>query len=247
MAFRSHENAVQILTSCSPRSARPGHRGGCNSERSKFRSIQVPARSSSSTSTPPWVWSSFWSRSPASTAYFSLKSFVECPTGWPKDPADTVPKRDELRPDTGWADRVAPTAVLDVADHGQRPPLRVREQSLRQARDERLVGDRDRSLAPVGQEVVERRGPGAIAGEQEGYQSMDSSRIGDVRRTEVIARPDRAEPGPILYSSAPVELPWFGCPWAPIPRRRRKERGAARIRRRVQDLGQPGPGCVLPR
>src|SRR5271157_1148374 len=164
-----------------------------------------------------------------------------------ENPADAVAEGDELGPDARRPDRITPGA-LDMTDHRQRAPLGMRQEPLRQARNEPLVGNRDWFLVPVGQEVVERRGPGAIAGEQEGHQTMESSVIGNVWGAEVITRANRAEPGPILTEECSLRhsLVLMSLGPAHAVRGREQERGPVRTRKRTQHLTQAGPGGFPP-
>src|SRR5208337_1858636 len=126
-----------------------------------------------------------------------------------ENPSDAVAERDKLGPpDARRPDRITP-GPLDMADHRQRAPLGVRQQPLRQARDEPLIGNRDRSLVSVGQVVVERRGPGTIACVHEGHQTLKPSIVVDIRCAEIITQANRAKPGPILAKEGPLRRPLF--------------------------------------
>ena len=120
----------------------------------------------------------------------------------------------QLRKGTSWgpmsgrADRVAP-GPLDVADHRQRASLGVRQQPLRQARDEPLSAIGTGPWLWVGQVVVKRRGPGTIACEHEDNQTVKPSVVvtsaargnhsGESSRTRT--NPDRG--------ALPVPCRWF--------------------------------------
>ena len=116
-----------------------------------------------------------------------------------EDAAQQVAERQQTVAQADRADRVAPGS-LDVTDDGERPTAGVRQKPLRQGRDERRLGDRHGGLRAVGQEMVGGRRAGAVAGEEERDQAVDSGVVVEVGGRQVMrwlraASPALASPG----------------------------------------------------
>ena len=161
---------------------------------------------------------------------------------------EEVAERDELRPEALRPDRVAP-GPLDVTEHRQGRAVGVRQQPLRQRRDERPLGDRPRPSASVwaprlvvDQEGVERRRAGAVAGEVEGDHPMHEGVVGDVGGGQVMLRPHRAETRPVLAEQRPLRrgLPLVPHRPAHAMRRGEEERRWGRASGTVEHLGEAG-------